>query len=452
LSLSLTQRDGKNRIAACEKRKNVVALNKGRVGSHFFVGWGFIHHREEEEAIFKARHFLGILGTCLLVLCFLVPTGLAEQRRISVGVPLPLTGAKAKFGEMHHQSYLMALEEINNSGGIRKGKHKGYQLEFLFDDTFGKADTGRKVIERLISQNRVPLIMGAYSSPVAAAIAKVCEQRKIPFLSPSAAADKITQKRWKYTFRINPPASESVSGLQAFLLGVVRPGSMAILFEKTRFGTSIGKAMKRWCQENNVDSVMFEPYEPWAADFKDLLTMVYALNPDVIFTTARLADAILLVNQLAELNIQPRLLAGSAGTFSMPAFVRRVGTLSENMVSAALWVPNVKYAGAEKFASKHKGKYGTKPDYHGAQAYAAAYVCRDIFERSESLEARHLLEALRGTNMMTVFGPVKFVSYEKYRNQNKLSTLVVQIQNGKPVTIWPPEAATAGFVNPAGAW
>jgi len=54
--------------------------------------------------------------------------------------------------------------------------------------------------------------------------------------------------------------------------------------------------------------------------------------------------------------------------------------------------------------------------------------------------------------MMTVFGPVKFVSYEKYRNQNKLSPLVVQIQNGKPVTIWPPEAATAGFVNPAGAW
>jgi branched-chain amino acid transport system substrate-binding protein len=79
-------------------------------------------------------------------------------------------------------------------------------------------------------------------------------------------------------------------------------------------------------------------------------------------------------------------------------------------------------------------------------------VCRDIFERSKSLEARHLLEALRGTEMMTVFGPVKFVSYEKYRNQNKLSTLVVQIQNGKPMTIWPPEVATASFVNPVGVW
>lgn len=392
------------------------------------------------------------MGICLLVLCFLVPTGSAENRRISVGVPLPLTGPKAKFGEMHHQSYLMALEEINRSGGIRRGKYARYQLEFLFDDTVGKAETGRKVVERLISKNKVPIIMGAYSSPVAAAIAKLCEQRKIPFLSPSAAADKITQKRWKYTFRINPPASESVSGLQDFLLGVVRPGSMAILFEKTRFGSSAGKAMKRWCQENNVELVVFEPYEPWAADFKAVLTMVYALNPDVVFTTARLADAILLVNQLAELNIQPRLLAGSAGTFAMPAFVRRVGTLSENMVSAALWIPNVKYGGAKNFASKYKGKYGTEPDYHGAQAYAAAYACRDILERTKSLEAKSLLVAFRGTNMMTVLGPVKFVSYERYRNQNRLSSLVVQIQNGKPVTIWPPEAATAGFVNPAGAW
>jgi branched-chain amino acid transport system substrate-binding protein len=353
---------------------------------------------------------------------------------------------------MHHQSYLMALEEINNSGGIRRGTYAGYQLEFLFDDTVGKAETGRKVVEKLISKKKVPIIMGAYSSAVAAAIAKVCEQNKIPFLSPSAAADEITQNRWKYTFRINPPANDYATGLQEFLRSAVRPRSMAILFENTRFGSSAGKAIRRWCEENSVEVVMFEPYEPWAADFKGVLSMVYALNPDVIFTTARLADAILLVKQMAELNIRPRLLAGSAGTFAMPAFIQRVGMLSDNVVSAALWVPNVKYAGAEKFASKYKGKYGTEPDYHGAQAYAAVYVCRDILERTKSLEAKSLLVAFRGTNMMTVLGPVKFVSYEKYRNQNMLPTLVVQIQKGKPVTIWPPGAATAGFINPAGAW
>lgn len=421
----------------------------GRQTDRYFCS---ILNKRKEKAIFRAKHLIGILWTCLLALCFLVPAGLAENMSIRVGVPLPLTGPKARFGEMHHKSYLMALEEINRSGGIRKGKYAGYQLQFLFDDTVGKAETGRKVTEKLISQNKVPIIMGGYSSAVAAAIAMISEQNKIPFVSPSAAADKITQKRWNYTFRINPPASEAISGLQAFLLDVVRPRSMAILFENTRFGTSSGEAMKRWGEENSVGVVMFEPYEPWAADLKGVFTTVYALNPDVLFTTARLADAILLVNQLAELNIRPRLLAGIAGTFAMPAFVQRAGALSEKIISAAVWVPNVKYAGAEKFASKYKGKYGIEPDYHGAQAYAAAYVCRDILERAKSLEAKNLLIALKDTDMMTVLGPVKFVSYDKYRNQNKLSSLVVQIQNGSPVTIWPPEAAKAGFINPAGDW
>lgn len=227
---------------------------------------------------------------------------------------------------------------------------------------------------------------------------------------------------------------------------------MAILFEKTHFGSSTGEAMRRWCEENRVEVLMFEPFEAWTADFKGVISMAYALNPDVIFTTARLADAILLVKQMAELNVRPRLLAGSAGTFAMPAFIQEVGMLSENLVSAAFWVPNVKYPGAEKFASKYQAKYRAEPDYHAAQAYAAAHVCRDILERSKSLEASSLLIALKDTDMMTVFGPVKFVSYERYRNQNKLSSLVVQIQGGRPVAIWPPEAATAGFINPAGAW
>jgi branched-chain amino acid transport system substrate-binding protein len=382
----------------------------------------------------------------------MVPTGLAENRRIRVGVPLPLTGPKAGFGKIHHQSYLLALEEINSSGGLRRGTYAGYQLEFLFDDTGGKAETGRKVVEKLISRNKVPIVMGGYSSAVAAAIGKVCEQNKIPFLSPSAAADEITQNRWKYTFRINPPVNDYATALQEFLIRSVRPRSMAILYENSPFGSSMGEAMRHWCEENRVVVVMFEPYEPWASDFKGVISMIYALNPDVIFTTARLADAILLLEQMKELNVRPGLLAGSGGTFAMPAFIQSVGMLSENVVSAALWVPNVKYPGAEKFASKYKGKYGTEPDYHGAQAYTAAYVCRDILERSKSLEAKSLLIALKETDMMTVFGPVKFVSYDKYRNQNKLSPLVVQIQNGKPVTIWPPEAATAGFINPAGAW
>ncbi len=403
----------------------------------------------QDEPILKFEHFTVFLGTCLLLLCVLASTGFAENMTIKVGVPLPLSGPKARFGEIHHRSYVMALENIHGSGGVRKGKYAGYKLAFLFEDTVGKAESARKLIEKLISHDNVPIIMGGYSSAAASAIAKVCEQNKIPFISPSAAADEITRQRWKYTFRINPPASEYTTGLQEFLLSSVKPEYMVILFENTNFGVATANAMKRWGEENRIQVLMFEPYEPWAQDFRAVLTRVKTMNPDVVFVAARLIDAVLLVKQLTELNIQLRLLAGSAGTFAMPAFIKEAGAWAENIVSSSLWIPNVKYPGAKAYASRYQEKYGAEPDYHGAEAYAAAWVCKDILERSKSLEGNDLVKALRATEMMTVLGPVKFISYEGHRNQNELPTLVVQIQNGKPVTIWPPEASTASFVNPS---
>ena len=378
----------------------------------------------------------------------MVSSGLAEEKVINIGVPLALSGAKSKFGEMHHKSYLMALDEINTSGGIRKGEYVGHRLEFLFEDTRGKAETGKELSEKLISQDKVPIIMGGYSSAVAFSIAEVCEQNKIPYISPSGAADKITQQGWEYTFRLNPPASEYASGLEDFLDKVDKPESMVILFENTRFGTSTAEAMRRWCEENAVGVLMFEPYEPWATDFKGVLTIVNAVNADALYIAAHLMEAIVLVRQLAELNVQPKVLAGSVGAFSVPEFIESVGALSENILSAAVWTPNVKYPGALEYVGKHKAKYGAVPDYHGAEAYAAATVCRDVLERTKSLEANDIVEALRATDMMTAFGPVKFTSYDNYTNQNRLITLVLQIQEGKFQPIWPPEAATATFVYP----
>ena len=74
-------------------------------------------------------------------------------------------------------------------------------------------------------------------------------------------------------------------------------------------------------------------------------------------------------------------------------------------------------------------------------------MCRDILERTVSLEAGDLLEALHTTNMMTILGPVTFGSYKNFTNQNQLLTLVIQVQDGEFQTIWPPNAATADCAN-----
>jgi branched-chain amino acid transport system substrate-binding protein len=398
----------------------------------------------------KKLSFLFFIA-CLFLL-WGIPQVAETQDKVVVGIPLAITGIHAKFGEQHHNGYKLALEEILAQGGIRKGAFKGKKLEFQFEDEEGKPDKGKAVTEKLITRDNVPMIMGGYSSSEVFAIAGTTAQYNMPFLSPSGAADDITQKGWKNVFRLNQPASEYCSGLQDFMLKNVKPSSMVILFENTLFGTSTAKAMKEWCEENKIKVMMFEPYEAGAPDFKPLLTRVKMANADVIFMVSYIMDAVLLTRQTAELDIDSKLFCGGAAGFALPEFTKGVGKLGEGVMTAVLWSNDVKYPGAQKFFDTFSKKFNLAPTYHGAEAYSAAYVCRDVLERTKSLSKEDLIKALSETDMVTIFGPVKFVNYKKFTNQNKVPSLVVQVIKGKHETILPPEAASTKFVYPQPRW
>ncbi len=374
------------------------------------------------------------------------------QDKVVVGIPLAITGIHAKFGEQHHNGYKLALEEILAQGGIRKGPFKGKKLEFKFEDDEGKPEKAKAVTEKLITRDNLPMIMGGYASSEVFAIAGTATQYGTPFLSPSGAADEITQKGWKNVFRLNQPASEYCSGLQDFMLKIVKPASMVILFENTLFGTSTAKAMKEWCEENKIKVMMFEPYEAGTPDFKPLLTRVKATKAEVIFMVSYIMDAVLLTRQTAELDIDSKLFCGGAAGFALPEFLSGVGKLAEGVMTAVLWSHDVKYPGAREFYDKFSKKYNLAPTYHGAEAYSAAYVCRDVLERTKSLSKEDLIKSLSETNMMTIFGPVKFVNYKKFTNQNKVPSLVVQVIKMKHETIWPQEAAAAKYLYPQPKW
>jgi len=391
-----------------------------------------------------------------VALCFLalwaIPQSAEGQDEVVIGIPLAITGIHAKFGEQHHNGYKLALEEIIPQGGIRKGALKGKKLTFHFEDDEGKPEKAKAVTEKLITRNKVPMIMGGYSNSEVFAIAGTTAQYGTPFLSPSGAADDITRKGWKNVFRLNQPASEYCSGLQNFMLKTIKPSSMVILFENTLFGTSTAKAMKEWCEENKIKVLMFESYEAGAADFTPLLTRVKMAKADVIFMVSYIMDAVLLTRQTAELDIDSKLFCGGAAGFALPEYVKGVGKLGEGVMTAVLWSHDVKYPGARKFFDDFSKKFNLAPTYHGAEAYSAAYVCQDVLERTKSLSKEDLNKALSETNMITIFGPVKFVNYKKFINQNKVPSLVVQVIKGKQETIWPPDAASAKYIYPQPKW
>ncbi len=371
-----------------------------------------------------------------------------DEDAIKIGILLPLTGKLAKFGEIEKKSFVMAADEINARGGVN-----GKKVELLFEDTTGKPDVGRSSIEKLITEDKVVVIGGGYSSSVTWAAIAVAQQQKVPFLVNTGSADRITEQGWKYIFRLNPPVSEYPGALKSFLAKIAKDvKTVAILHENSLFGQSGSEKFAQLAEKLGLKVLMKEGYEAGVVDFKPLLTNIKAKQPHMIYMISYIMDASLLMRQSKELNLNPKLFVGGAAGFTLPEFQKNAGSTTEFVYSATLWTPSVPYAGAKEYYDNFVKKYNTSTEYHGAEAYAAMYVIADALKRARSLSAKDVRDALAATDMETIFGPVKFISYGKKTQQNKLPTFLVQWQKGKLETVWPKDVATRKPLYPTPAW
>jgi len=353
------------------------------------------------------------------------------------------------YATMMKNSFEMALEVINREGGI-----KGRPLKLVYANDQGKRDTGEKSINDLVKKHGAIMLVGAYQSSNTVYMARVADKLDRPFLVCTAADDRITQRKWKNVYRLNPPASEYAKGLEDFFLNKIRPKSMAIIYENSPYGTGGALRMMWFCRENDIEINTIIPYHKekakkekiGSAYFQRLLLPLKEEPPDVIYMVSYLKDAALLVKKIRALKINA-LLCGGAGGFTHPKMIKMAGDAANNLLTATLWFNKV-CPSSTAYCSRYVDKYSIKPDYHGAEAYSALLVAADVLNRAESFRPKDIRAALDKTDLKTPFGPVKFKSYGKFERQNRLSTMVLQILNGNFESIWPIELATAKFMAP----
>ena len=385
---------------------------------------------------------------CFLALMALTFNSVLAADMIKVGVILPLSGKLAKFGEIENKSYLMAVDEINTAGGVN-----GKKIELIIEDTSGKSNVGRAAIEKLIVRDKVIVIGGGCSSTVTWTAISIAQQNKIPFLVNTGSADRITEQGWEYIFRLNPPVSEYPAAFKSFAQEVASDiKTVAILHVNSVFGVyEADKAIKQ-TEDLGFQIIMKQSFEAGDSDFKPLLMNVKNKNPDLVYLIANNLDASLLMRQCQELNLNPKLFVGNTTGFALPAFQENTGNASEYVYSTALWIPSAPYPDARKYYDAFADRYGIAADYHGAQAYAAMYVIADALKRTKILTSEEVRNALAKTDMMTVLGPVKFLSYDKKAQQNKLPVLLVQWINGELEIVWPEKIATRKYIYPTPKW
>jgi branched-chain amino acid transport system substrate-binding protein len=279
-------------------------------------------------------------------------------------------------------------------------------------------------------------------------VAGVCQQNKMPFLVNTGSADKITTSDWDYIFRLNPPVSHYADALTTLLAEKIKPKTVAIVHENSFFGTKGAKSFSKFCEKAGYKVVLTQGYEHGGIDFKPVLIRIKQLNPDIVYMVSYIMDASLLMKQARELKLTPKMFIGGAGGFTLPEFAQNAGVASEKVISATLWHQVLPFPGAMDYYKKFEARYNKPTMYYGAEAYSACYVIADVLKRTKSFTNTDIKQAISETNMMTVFGPVKFINWDNMKNQNKASAYVVQWINRKLEVVWPTDHATKMFEYP----
>lgn len=380
------------------------------------------------------------LTLVLTALALAIP-GASRAQSVKIGFINSITGPEAPIGENLTNGVALAVEDL---------KAKGIQVQLIRQDDTGKPQVAMGAMEQLASGDEVAAVVGPYTSASANAVAKLAQQYKVPQVIPAAAKEEITRQGSAYVFRMNAPAHQYAQSLLDASLGLGKPKSIAFIYESTDFGTSVAAAGKEYAQKKGLKVVADEAYQKGAPDYRSTLTKIKAANPDLVFMVSYVADAILLMRQSREVGLKPQAFLGGGAGFDTAQFEGE-RDISNNVFSTTQWTPDTGWTGAAEFAKRYQQRYGKKPTYHAACAYASMMIVGETAAKAGG-NPQKTRDLLAQGSWKGIMGEVKFETYEGFTNQNRHVMPVIQYQNGKAETVFPREFARAKPVYPFPGW
>jgi branched-chain amino acid transport system substrate-binding protein len=375
---------------------------------------------------------------------------------VKVGILLPLSGPVAPIGQNNRRGHALAIDEINAAGGIKS--LGGAKLVMIDGDTQGNPKVGIQEAEKLASRG-VSVILGAYQSNVTFPTTQIAEKVGVPYIDPVAIADSITEGRnFKYTFKIAPKASWYARDQLKFIKWVgeksQRPVKRIVLmYEDTLFGQSTSKGQEASAKELGIEVVEKIAYPAETPDMTPTISRIKQIAPDALVLVSYIADAVLITKTMKELGVDIPIMGTSAGHID-PAYIANLGALAEASFTVGEWNPDLKKAGAAKIAERFQAKFGLPMNGHAAETYMATMVLADALERAKSADRAKLREALAQTNLCGDRNilPYNCIKFDASGQSPEGQLVMLQVQKGQFVSVWPSEAAAGTPIFPVPAW
>lgn len=408
------------------------------------------------------RNVLGIMFFALaftFALAVAVAVEAAGPKEVKIGNILPLSGPSASVGIQNQRAIELATKKINEAGGIKA--LGGAKLVNIFTDSKGDPNVGVTAAEQLINTDKVVLISGAWNSAVTLPSTQVAERYQIPYLVPVSVNDTITERGFKYTFRI--AAKDSWWALDQFKfldeqkkLTNTKLETIAFVYENGDWGAGMAKQWEILAKKYGYKVVLNEAYPSTASDLTPVVMKIKTKKPDVILLTSNAADAILLTNTMSTMKVKAKAIIGTGGGHADPSFRKNTAKNCEYMFDVVEWETDLGRPQIPSLNAEFKKLYGYDLAGESVDAFASVYVIADAIERAKSTDPKKIRDALDATKLSVGQGKlgIDILSYDCIEfdktGQNKNAGIVlVQFQNVngtmERVTVYPHKVARKGF-------
>ena len=416
----------------------------------------------------RRREFL-ICGMAAAASPFLLSSVQAQQKTIKIGALYPLTGNLASTGLDCKRGVEMAAEIINGKYDLNLPLAKeaglpnlgGAKIELVFADTKGEPKNGQAEAERLVTQDKVVGAIGAYQSAVTKTASQATERLKVPYVCSDSSSPTLTERDFKYFFRVSPHDGTFAHDQFSFLKDLEKAKkqkveTVALLYENTEFGSNVGKEEQKYAQEFGYKVGADISYAANATDVTSEVGRLIKANPDVLMHASYITDAILFTKTFKELGFNPKGMITMAG-YLEPGYLPAVkgdgnyviirSTFAMDLAKSKPLVANVN--------ELYKKKFGMDMSENAARSFTAPFILADAINRAKSTDSEGIAKALRETNIPgdQVLYPWKGVKFDPKSQQNIHATgTLVQVQDQQYVTVWPFEAAAKDVVWPFPSW
>jgi branched-chain amino acid transport system substrate-binding protein len=413
------------------------------------------------------------LPVALLAALGAAPALAQAPKEVVIGVLYPMSGPVAQVGIDCVNAVRLAAEIVNGKFDLNLPLARteglpnlgGAKIRLVVVDHQGKPEVGQAEAERLITQEKVHALFGAYFSSVTATASQVAERYGVPYLNAESSSPGLTDRGFKWFFRTSPHDGHFSLAMFEFMKELekrknVKIKTLGIMHEDTLFGADSGKVQEELAKKHGYDVAVKMAYRAKTTNLDAEVGKLKAANPDVFLPTSYTSDAFLFVRTAKNLDYSPKLLIAQNAGWTDPTFLTEMGKDAEGHITRAPFAldlaakkPMIRQVN-ELFKKVKDNPGGRDISDVPARALTGFLTLADAINRAKSVGPEEVRKALVATSIPPdqLIMPWSGVKFDDKGQNTGVRAILQQVQKGAWATIYPFDLAAADVVYPLAPW